>query len=302
MPDPFVPAVDGDRMGGRGASDMKAGVGAMVVAAEELVGRRLPGRVVLALVADEEDASLGAEAVLAALPGSASTPTSCVVGEPTSLAITESLRGYALVEVTFSGRAAHSSQPDQGVNAVVHLGRLLHAVEERHGTLRRPGEPRSMVTVASGGELTPSCWPARPAPWSNDARCPASAPRPPSPRSRDPRRPPAPPTPRSTPRPGWSSPARPGASTTAVRPRALSATLEAALAAQTPARAVPQRSAAPAWMEAPLWQAAGIPALVCGPDGGGMHAADEWVDLDQVRRYTVALTEAVARWAAEHAD
>ena len=56
-------------------------------------------------------------------------------------------------------------------------------------------------------------------------------------------------------------------------------------------------------MEAPLWQAAGIPALVCGPAGGGLHAADEWVDLDQVRRYAVALTAAVeqGRRAAEHA-
>jgi len=64
---------------------------------------------------------------------------------------------------------------------------------------------------------------------------------------------------------------------------------------------VPQRFHAPYWMEAPLWQAAGIPALVCGPAGGGLHAADEWVDLEQVRRYAVALTAAVASWAAEHA-
>ena len=92
-------------------------------------GAALPGRVVLALVADEEDASLGAEAVLAALPGLGIQPDVAVVGEPTWLAVTESLRGYALVEVTFTGRAAHSSQPDEGVNAVAHLGRLLAAVE-----------------------------------------------------------------------------------------------------------------------------------------------------------------------------
>ena len=55
-------------------------------------------------------------------------------------------------------------------------------------------------------------------------------------------------------------------------------------------------------MEAPLWQAAGIPALVCGPAGGGLHAADEWVDLAQVRRYAVALVDAVTRWAADRAD
>ena len=55
---------------------------------------------------------------------------------------------------------------------------------------------------------------------------------------------------------------------------------------------------APYWMEAPLWQAAGIPTVVCGPAGGGLHAADEWVDLHQVRRYTLALIEAVTTWGA----
>jgi len=151
MPHPFTPAVEGDRLTGRGSSDMKGGVAAMVVAAEELVRRAVPGRVVLALVADEEDASLGAEAVLAALPGLGVHPDVAVVGEPTWLALTTSLRGYALVEVTLAGRAAHSSQPELGVNAVAHLGRLLVAVERRDAELREAGASL-MATVASGGE------------------------------------------------------------------------------------------------------------------------------------------------------
>ena len=299
MADPFTPAVDASRLAGRGSSDMKSGVAAMVVAAEKLAERRPPGRVVLALVADEEDASAGAEAVLAALPGLGIHPDVVVVGEPTSLAVTESLRGYALVEVTFTGRAAHSSQPDEGVNAVAHLGRLLHAVEQRHATLAGRGASL-MVTVASGGES--------PFVLARSARALVER--------------------RSV--PGESADtalaeveqllddlrtADPQVAATARLliareawrldddgPAAsLSTALEKALAEQEPGTPVPQRYAAPAWMEAPLWQAAGIPALVCGPDGGGMHSADEWVDLDQVRRFAVALTDAVAGWAAEHA-
>ena len=46
-------------------------------------------------------------------------------------------------------------------------------------------------------------------------------------------------------------------------------------------------------MESALWQAAGVPAVVCGPAGGGLHAADEWVDLAQVRAYADALASAL---------
>jgi acetylornithine deacetylase len=42
-------------------------------------------------------------------------------------------------------------------------------------------------------------------------------------------------------------------------------------------------------MESALWEAAGVPTVVCGPAGGGMHAAGEWVDLAQVRAYADAL-------------
>ena len=299
MPHPFDPVVDRDRLTGRGSSDMKAGTAAMVVAAEELAARGVPGRVVLALVADEEDASLGAEAVLAALPGLGIHPDVAVVGEPTWLAAAASLRGYALIEVTFTGRAAHSSQPEQGVNAVTHLGRLLALLEQRHDVLATHGASL-MVTVASGGD-SPFVL-ARSARALVERR---TVPGEPSDvalaeveqlletlRAAD---------------PAVDATARLLVARDAWRldaggPAAeLTRELEAQLAATAPDGAVPQRLDAPYWMEAPLWQAAGIPALVCGPAGGGLHAADEWVDLDQVRRYAEALVEAVATWAENRA-
>ena len=52
---------------------------------------------------------------------------------------------------------------------------------------------------------------------------------------------------------------------------------------------------APYWMEAPLWQQV-CPTVVCGPSGGGLHAVDEWVELDQVRRLTSALVAVLRDW------
>jgi acetylornithine deacetylase len=46
-------------------------------------------------------------------------------------------------------------------------------------------------------------------------------------------------------------------------------------------------------MESALWEAAGVLTVVCGPAGGGMHAADEWVDLAQVRAYADALADTI---------
>jgi acetylornithine deacetylase len=56
---------------------------------------------------------------------------------------------------------------------------------------------------------------------------------------------------------------------------------------------VPGQVGAPYWMESALWQAAGVPTVVCGPAGGGMHAEDEWVDLAQVRAYADALADTI---------
>ena len=87
MPEPFTPRLDGDRLAGRGAADMKGGVAAIVAAAEHLVAAGAPVRPVLALVADEEDASLGSEAVIAALPGIGVRPDACLIAEPTDGAL-----------------------------------------------------------------------------------------------------------------------------------------------------------------------------------------------------------------------
>ena len=269
MDDPFGARVDGDRLHGRGAADMKGGVAGLVVAAEELAARGTPGRVVLALVADEEDAGLGTQAVLEALPGLGVLPDVALVGEPTWLALADTLRGYALVEVTLTGRAAHSSQPELGTNAVAHLGRLLTAVEARDAALRDRGGSL-MVTVASGGE----------SPFVLARSATALVER------------------RTVP----GEPLDAGLREVESMLEGIDAECRELIArdawelSDTPAaqRLVELlpftgRAGAPYWMESAMWEGAGVPTVVCGPAGGGLHTVVEWVELDQLRAYAEAL-------------
>lgn len=282
MPAPFTPTLDGDRLCGRGAADMKGGVAALVVAAEQLVSTGAPVRPVLALVADEEDASLGSAAVIAALPGLGIVPDVCLIGEPTGLALARSLRGFAVVRVAFTGKAAHSSQPELGINAVTQLGRLLAAVEQRAAAVRSGGGDL-MVTVVRGG--------ASPFVIPDSAECIVER--------------------RTTPEesaagavdevralldPGGSGVAelvahREGWRLDGVGPASdLAGGLGAALGTTA-------TFDAPYWMEAPLWQQV-CPTIICGPTGGGLHAVDEWVDVRQVRTFAAALPRVLTAWAA----
>jgi acetylornithine deacetylase len=286
MADPFTPRVDGDRLLGRGAADMKGGVASVVVAAETLVARQAPVRPVLALVADEEDANVGSEAVIRALPDLGIRPSVCLVAEPTDVALCRSLRGFAVVRVTLPGRAAHTSQADLGVNAVTHLGRLLRAVDERADEVRAAGGDL-MVTVVRGGE-SPFVVPDR-------AECLVEV--------------------RTTPDqdsaaaledvralldPAWHAHAELVAHRDGWRLDEAGPAAELASGLGDTLGTGPTFDA-PYWMEAPLWQQV-CPTLVCGPSGGGLHAVDEWVDLAQVRAFTTALVTVLGEGGAGRAD
>jgi len=283
MPEPFAARIEDHRLLGRGAADMKGGVAGLVVAAERLVASGAPVRPVLALVADEEDDSLGSQAVIDALPDLGVHPDACLIAEPTDLALARSLRGFALIQVRFAGRAAHSSQPGLGVNAVTHLGRFIVAVDARAPLTRATGGDL-MVSVARGGD-SPFVVPAH-------AEC----------------------TVERRLAPGHAA----AAALEEVRvllPVESEATIEL-LAHREPWRLDRNGPAAdlaahlgaalgtgptfdaPYWMEAPLWQAI-CPTVVCGPSGGGLHAIDEWLELRQLRGFARALVTALGLWSSD---
>lgn len=302
MAEPFTPRIVGDRLTGRlhgrGACDMKAGVAALVAAAEAAAADPAAS-LALALVADEEDASTGTESIIDHLAQTGLHPDACLVGEPTWLDLAVAHRGFAVVDVALRGRAAHSSRPAEGVNAVTHLGRLLGAVEAGAEDLAaRPPHPllghgSLMATVVEGG-TAPFTLAATafatierrtlPGETSADALAEVEAVLA-ALRAADPTVD-AVATLRVA-REAWEQDS--GATAGAVAAMLMEALPSAGATA-------PGRVGAPYWMESALWQAAGIPTVVCGPAGGGLHSDVEWVELAQVRAYAAAVADVLVRF------
>jgi len=131
MENPFTPREADGRLYGRGAQDMKSGVAAMIAAAGVLGRRWRRGRLIVAAVVDEEHMSLGAEALVKDWHADMA-----IVTEPTDLRVAVGHKGFAWAEITTHGRAAHGSRPAEGRDAIAMMGRVLVALETRDHDLR----------------------------------------------------------------------------------------------------------------------------------------------------------------------
>lgn len=126
MDKPFDPVERDGRLYGRGAQDMKGGVAAMIGAARVIAesGGLAHGKLLIAAVIDEEHASLGAEALVTKVRADAG-----VVTEPTDLDVAVAHKGFQWIEIETRGRAAHGSRPLEGRDAILRMGRVLAALE-----------------------------------------------------------------------------------------------------------------------------------------------------------------------------
>jgi len=129
--EPFGAELRSGRIYGRGSADMKGGIAAMCAAATAATGQS-NAQIVIAAVADEEYESLGLRSLLE----SGVRADAAIVTEPTRLAICPAHRGFAWIDVTLTGRAAHGSRYDIGVDAILHAALLLgelDALEQTRG-------------------------------------------------------------------------------------------------------------------------------------------------------------------------
>jgi acetylornithine deacetylase len=135
---PFDPVVRDGCLYGRGACDTKGGLAAMMHAVAALKERSItpPCEVWLAAVVDEEFAFQGVLALCDGLRADAA-----IVAEPTSLRAVISGKGVLRWKVHTRGKAAHSSKPHLGVNAINHMARIVSDFEREAETLAKRAHP-----------------------------------------------------------------------------------------------------------------------------------------------------------------
>src|ERR687897_829551 len=112
-----IDSVNPSLVPGRAAYDMKAGVAAALIACRDAARLGLAGDVIVAAVADEEHASLGVQEVLERVEADAA-----IVTEPTELELIVAHKGFVWAEIEVTGRAAHGSRPQLGLDAIVKAG------------------------------------------------------------------------------------------------------------------------------------------------------------------------------------
>jgi len=283
---PFDPRVEDGRLYGRGSCDMKGSAGAIMATAVALQERHPRGRVLLALVADEEDASLGAHDFVQRYAADA-----CIVTEPSNGTLVLGHKGFVWAEVVTTGVAAHGSRFDVGECAIAKMAPIIAGIDafDRKVLRRRVHPlvgPASMhCGLVSGGiglsTYAPECRlqvERRTIPGETpalvieelrdivegcgaEARVELRLDRPPLLCDRD------------------------APIAHAVRD-----------AAEARTGAVPEETGVAYWMDAAVFAAAGIQTVNFGPAGDGAHAAVEWVDVESLSTLADVLADAAHRF------
>jgi acetylornithine deacetylase len=289
MKAPLDPVERDGRIYGRGSQDMKSGVAAMIDAARIVAesGGLAAGKLVIACVVDEEHGSIGADALVTRWRADAA-----VVTEPTDLQVAIAHKGFEWVEIETEGRAAHGSRPREGRDAIRLMARVLIGLDaiDRGLQTRSPhpllGTASLHASLIEGGREL-SSYPDRCHLQMERRTIPGEA---------------------------------PGAGEREVedllgRLRAEDPDFKAASKAifarssyeiaanhELP-RAMIQAAGggSPAigmsfWTDAAILGDAGIPSILFGPTGAGLHSVEEWVDAQSVLACRDALVALTRDW------
>lgn len=157
--DPFALRQDGERLFGRGTTDMKGFLACCLAAVPDFQNRNLKTPIQLAFSYDEETGCTGVRPMLAAFGETLIRPKLAIVGEPSRMTVVDAHKGPVRWQVKVTGRAAHSSMAPLGVNAVTAAAQVIAELGRIETELRATSQnerfdpPYStlQVTMIDGG-------------------------------------------------------------------------------------------------------------------------------------------------------
>ncbi|CAI7656891.1 unnamed protein product [Penicillium bialowiezense] len=274
---------------GRGCLDMKGGLaaGLAALAATKASSRAPRGDVIVAAVSDEEDKSQGTQDVIEA----GWRADGAVFPEPTQGAILTAHKGFIWIEVEILGVAAHGSDPSSGEDAILHAGAFLQALEQYQSQLPIDdllGQGSLHCGIIRGGE-EPSSYPSsctitiefRTVPAQTEETLVADM----SALLQD--------IAQKNPRFKYASPritmSRPTQKVAANHPFVQTAVSSASSILGNE----PVVKSGPFWTDAAFFGAVGVPSIVYGPAGEGLHAKEEWVEVESLQQFERVFTQLV---------
>jgi acetylornithine deacetylase len=123
--EPFRLTARGDRLHGRGTADMKGFIALSLALVPQAVKRPLATPLHLALSYDEEVGCLGVPALISSLPEGMARPRLAIIGEPTGMQVANAHKGIHFLRTRVTGHEAHSSMPERGVNAITAAAEVI---------------------------------------------------------------------------------------------------------------------------------------------------------------------------------
>jgi acetylornithine deacetylase len=293
-----VPRIQGDLMLGLGAADDKGHCAAALLALKSAVqsGRRMRGDLMVALVADEEGASIG---TVHLVDHHSSEIDAAIILEANGLGnVLVTHQGFGWIDIVVHGTAAHGSAPDRGVDAIVHMAEVVRRLHELDRKAYQPHpHPMNGRTVFHTGTIVGgtdyATYPDRcvmgieigtqPGETLKDrvheieqifAEVAKSE-------------------------PGFRAEVNVKIDRNPFQAAGHEELWEALSRATSEVAGItPKQSGDNAWMDAALMQEGGIPTLVTGASGGNFHAPDEWVSLGELAQLTDVLTETAFSYCA----
>jgi acetylornithine deacetylase len=315
---PWTPAIENGRLYGRGACDVKGGMAAMLHALSRLVREDASPRptIVFAATVNEEYGFTGARALARSWQGDSRLlprrPDAVIVAEPTGLDVVVAHKGAVRWRCQTLGRAAHSSQPEQGDNAIFRMARVLAALERYQRDVvptlashPRCGHATLSVGLIHGGlsvntvpdrccieidrRLAPGEDPQAAYRATIDYIAAATAAQTADETSDD----------RRTGGSGRITHSEPFLSGSGLADRDNIPFGERLLRSVRPSRAAARLAGVPYGTDAAVLSAAGAPCVVFGPGSiAQAHTADEWISLDELR----AASDSLVRFATDRVD